>query len=248
MVLFSNAILSFTSVAFAHTASPDAVKLVDTWPNSSAGNNSAKQVPSELHYINPRTRENCWGYAIPSKGASAPAPLQWFKLLLQEKATPAMRQQPAVPFRRVSNANRRGRMTLEGFLGDMSLSGPSQTAGPSDSFTPPANTPAQSTAKKLQELGLTPVAVISDFLSAIRETTVASIEGTYPADLVRETKVEYVLTVPAMWSDSAKSHMVRAAEAAGFGTHRVDFDLVSEPEAAASYTLKVMQPHNLNVS
>ncbi|KAF8542987.1 hypothetical protein BDD12DRAFT_727596 [Trichophaea hybrida] len=191
---------TFTKVAFAHTASPDVVKIVDTWPNSSAGNSSAKQVPSEIHYTNPRTRENCWGYAIPSKGASPPEPLQWFKLLLQERAT-----------------------------------------------SPMPNNPSQITAKKLDNLGLTPVDVITDFLSAIKNTTVASIQGTYPADLVKDTKVEYVLTIPAIWSDSAKSLMVEAAEAAGLGKHRVDFDLISEPEAAASYTLKVMQSHSLKI-
>jgi molecular chaperone DnaK (HSP70) len=135
--------------------------------------------------------------------------------------------------------------TLETYLSDMRLS---HTAGLSDSFTPPANTPAQKTAKKLQELGLTPIAVISDFLEAIKNTTMTSIKDSYPADVVTGTKIEYVLTVPAIWSDSAKSLMVQAAEAAGFGTHRVNFDLVSEPEAAASYTLKIMQPHNLKVS
>jgi hypothetical protein len=42
--------------------------------------------------------------------------------------------------------------------------------------------------------------------------------------------------------------MVQAAKAAGYGNHRVDFNLVSEPEAAAAYALKVIQPNNLNVS
>jgi hypothetical protein len=61
-------------------------------------------------------------------------------------------------------------------------------------------------------------------------------------------KVEYILTVPAIWTDAAKSHMIKAAEDAGFGAHRVDFHLVSEPESAASYTLKAIQPNNLSVS
>ncbi|KAF8247963.1 hypothetical protein K440DRAFT_583997 [Wilcoxina mikolae CBS 423.85] len=39
--------------------------------------------------------------------------------------------------------------------------------------------------------------------------------------------------------------MVQAVHAAGFGTHRVDFHLVSEPEAAAAYCLKKIQPNDL---
>ncbi|KAF8242419.1 actin-like ATPase domain-containing protein [Wilcoxina mikolae CBS 423.85] len=127
----------------------------------------------------------------------------------------------------------------------MNLSG--IAAGTSNGFTTPANNPSEITAAKLGKLGLTPVTVITDFLEGVKNTTLARIKGTYPADLVRDTKVEYVLTVPAIWSDSAKDLMVEAAQAAGLGTHRVDFDLISEPEAAASYTLKVMQSHNLKI-
>jgi len=42
-----------------------------------------------------------------------------------------------------------------------------------------------------------------------------------------------LLIVKAIWSDAAKNLMVRAAEAAEYGTHRDDFELVSEPESAA---------------
>jgi hypothetical protein len=42
--------------------------------------------------------------------------------------------------------------------------------------------------------------------------------------------------------------MVQAAQKAGFGSHRVNFNLVSEPESAAAYTLKAIQPNDLNVS
>ncbi|CCX17465.1 Protein of unknown function [Pyronema omphalodes CBS 100304] len=41
--------------------------------------------------------------------------------------------------------------------------------------------------------------------------------------------------------------MIKATEKAGFGSHRVNFILVSEPESAAAYTLQ-HQPNILNVS
>jgi molecular chaperone DnaK (HSP70) len=116
------------------------------------------------------------------------------------------------------------------------------------SFTPPTITPAQKTAHALQELQIDPVTVVTDFLSSVLKITTESIERTYEARWVQESAVEYVLTVPAIWSDSAKALMVKAAEEAGFGVHRVDFNLVSEPESAAAYTLKAIQPNDLNVS
>jgi molecular chaperone DnaK (HSP70) len=60
------------------------------------------------------------------------------------------------------------------------------------------------------------------------------------------TKVEFVMTVPAVWSDAAKNATLHAAERAGMG-NRHDLRLISEPEAAAAYTLKAIQPNHLKV-
>ena len=45
-------------------------------------------------------------------------------------------------------------------------------------------------------------------------------------------------------SDSAKDATLKAAEKAGMG-NRHDLKLISEPEAAAVYTLKAIQPNHL---
>ncbi|KAF8243917.1 hypothetical protein K440DRAFT_611241 [Wilcoxina mikolae CBS 423.85] len=235
---------TFTSVAFAHTASPEEVKLVQTWPNGGIGNASADQVPTEVHYTNPITRAKIWGYETSTinKGASSPDPLKWFKLLLQDRPTAPIGAQSALTYSRKG----KGRASGSGFESLFGGLGISSSLGLSTTFTPPTYTPAQKTALKLQQANISPVTVVTDFLSAVRETTIASIERTYDPTWVRENKKEYVLTVPAIWSDAAKSLMVQAAQDAGFGTHRVDFSLISEPEAAASHTLKAIQPNNLN--
>jgi molecular chaperone DnaK (HSP70) len=51
--------------------------------------------------------------------------------------------------------------------------------------------------------------------------------------------VEYVLSVPAMWSPQAKDRTLRLARAAGYGVvgNENSIRLVSEPEAAAIYTI-----------
>jgi len=174
-------------------------------------------------------REYTWGYEIPP---SAAEPLRWFKLLLQEQAvSQAIRQQPAAPPLRESDANRRGM-------------DPSSAL---DSSLTPAMTPAGRAAQKLRDMKILPVTAVTNFLSATRRTTVANIERSYPAEYVRVTKIEYVLAVPAMWSNSAKDLMVEAVERAGFGKHRVDFNLISEPEAAALYAFEVIQPNTFKV-
>jgi len=227
-IVFSNDILRFTSAAFAHTTCPEVIRLVDTW-NNRPGNSDAYRVPSEIHYTNPVKREYTWGYEIPP---SAAEPLRWFKLLLQEQAvSPAIRQQPAAPPLRESDASRRGM-------------DPSSAL---DSSLTPAMTPAGRAAQKLRDMKILPVTAVTNFLSATRRTTVANIERSYPAEYVRGTKIEYVLAVPAMWSNSAKDLMVEAVERAGFGKHRVDFNLISEPEAAALYAIEVIQPNTFKV-
>jgi molecular chaperone DnaK (HSP70) len=223
---------TFTSVAFAHSTSPNDVKLVRTWLNARAGDETADQVPSELHYKNPITREKIWGYEIPALAKrGAPEPLKWFKLLLQDHgATTAAASE-------ISSS-----ATLSSLLGPLAISG-----GSSMSSSQELN-PSQRTAEKLRQMKIQPATVVADFLTGVRNVTLASIEGTYGEKRVKEMKVQYMLTIPAIWSDVAKSLMIQAAEKAGFGKHRIDFELVGEPESAAAYTLKAIQPNNLNVS
>jgi hypothetical protein len=223
---------------------------VQTWPNGGIGNASAEQVPTEVHYTNPITRAKLWGYetATLSKGASNPEPLKWFKLLLQERSVGPISivSSPSRP----GNSGFQSRLKqsaggLEAGFASMLLGSGSHS---SSTFTPPTITPAQNTAYQLRQHGISPVQVVTDFLSSVRQTTIAAIERTYDKQWVTESKKEFVLTVPAIWSDSARSLMVQAAQNAGFGVHRVNFNLISEPEAAAAHTLRAIQPNHLNVS
>jgi molecular chaperone DnaK (HSP70) len=56
---------------------------------------------------------------------------------------------------------------------------------------------------------------------------------------------KFVLTVPAVWSDKAKDNILKAAINAGIPEHRLA--LLSEPEAAALYTLRAIQPNTIKV-
>ena len=173
---------SFTSVAFAHSASPEVVSLVKKWPGA-VNNSSAYQVPTEVLYANP-----LWGYEITAGGRgsvrggggggggsdASTNVLKWFKLLLQERPTGSIRTQGPTP-QPGSGSGSSGDSSsgLESLFGGLGVTELSST------FTPPSVTPAQRTAGMLQKANLTPVAVVTDFLKAVRETALASIEGTY---------------------------------------------------------------------
>lgn len=52
--------------------------------------------------------------------------------------------------------------------------------------------------------------------------------------------MQFWITVPAMWSDAAKTATIEAAQAAGFGSRVMDtIHIITEPEAAA---LSVLMP------
>lgn len=68
----------------------------------------------------------------------------------------------------------------------------------------------------------------------------------YGESFMASTNVDFVLTCPAVWSDAAKNTTLQAAEKAGMGL-KSEIQMVSEPEAAAVYTLKAIQPNHLSV-
>jgi molecular chaperone DnaK (HSP70) len=57
---------------------------------------------------------------------------------------------------------------------------------------------------------------------------------------------KYIFTVPAVWSDKAKDATLKAALMADIKPDEVF--LVSEPEAAALYSLRSIQPNSVTVS
>lgn len=102
------------------------------------------------------------------------------------------------------------------------------------------------TAAQLRKCGRTVMDAIADYLKKIYEHTMETMTRRYGEGFMKSTKVEFVLTVPALWSDAAKNATLQAAERAGMGS-RHELKLISEPEAAAVYTLKTIQPSGLKL-
>ncbi|PLB48506.1 actin-like ATPase domain-containing protein [Aspergillus steynii IBT 23096] len=91
------------------------------------------------------------------------------------------------------------------------------------------------------------IEVIADYLSHIREHIFTTIAKHITEDELRITPLEFWFTVPAIWSDKARSDTRLVAQKAGFGasvTRPNDrIFLINEPEAAA---VTALQKYTIN--
>ncbi|KAL8938655.1 MAG: hypothetical protein Q9216_003775 [Gyalolechia sp. 2 TL-2023] len=91
-----------------------------------------------------------------------------------------------------------------------------------------------------------PEKLAEDYLLALRHHMEAILKKNLHSTVVSVTPVEYVITVPAVWSDAAKAKTRRCAEQAGMG--RGDkLQVIAEPEAAAMYALAKMKLFGLRI-
>ncbi|KAG6006762.1 hypothetical protein E4U21_006747 [Claviceps maximensis] len=100
------------------------------------------------------------------------------------------------------------------------------------------------TAAQLKRSGKTVLDAVTDYLTQIHGHTMATLTRRYGRSFLATTRVDFVLTCPAVWSDAAKHRTLVAAEGAGMGD-RSCIQMISEPEAAAVYTLRAIQPNHL---
>ncbi|PHH59441.1 hypothetical protein CDD81_3201 [Ophiocordyceps australis] len=102
------------------------------------------------------------------------------------------------------------------------------------------------TAAQLQRSNKQVVDVVSDYLTQLQQHTRAILARRYGEAFVAAAQIDYVLTCPAVWSDAAKNTTLLAAERAGMG-RQSEIQMISEPEAAAVYTLNAIQANCLKV-
>ncbi|KAH8595949.1 hypothetical protein B0O99DRAFT_511415 [Bisporella sp. PMI_857] len=99
----------------------------------------------------------------------------------------------------------------------------------------PIYIPSGNAKNELKKLPKDPVDVAADFIGAMYKHALGKIESAVDKDYFHFCQKQFVLSVPAVWSDKAKDKTLRAAKKAGI--HPVV--LIKEPEAAALYTLYV---------
>ncbi|KAL7275475.1 hypothetical protein RUND412_001582 [Rhizina undulata] len=99
---------------------------------------------------------------------------------------------------------------------------------------------------QLREYGGRVQDVVRDYLQLLYDHTITCLTRALGQTFIENTKIEFILTCPAVWSDRSKNATLQAAERTGMGKGK-RIRLISEPEAAALYTLKTIQPKNLQV-
>ena len=61
--------------------------------------------------------------------------------------------------------------------------------------------------------------------------------------VLKNTRLEYIITVPAIWSEKARDLTLKCASDAGMGS-KDQLQMVSEPEAAAMYSISKFRQIN----
>lgn len=88
--------------------------------------------------------------------------------------------------------------------------------------------------------------IVTDYLTALRKHAEQILCYKLPAGALISAPLEFVITVPAVWSDAAQAKTRACAEMAGMGLGSA-LHIISEPEAAAMYALDAMDPHNIKI-
>ncbi|OAL42715.1 Hsp70 family protein [Pyrenochaeta sp. DS3sAY3a] len=90
-----------------------------------------------------------------------------------------------------------------------------------------------------------PVDIVTDFLAHVKDHLIQNLDEAYRRQVWATLPITLVVTVPAIWSDSAKDRTLQAVRQAGFNTTQFPqletVALVTEPEAAAIYTIKTLR-------
>ncbi|KAF3190749.1 hypothetical protein TWF788_008271 [Orbilia oligospora] len=83
-----------------------------------------------------------------------------------------------------------------------------------------------------------PVDVVADYLTALHDVIMSNLKRAQGENFINRTAIDWVMTVPAVWSEKAQSLTKEAASRAGIGQRDKDrLFLLSEPEAAAVYAI-----------
>ncbi|ENH68697.1 Heat shock 70 kDa protein 12A [Fusarium oxysporum f. sp. cubense race 1] len=88
--------------------------------------------------------------------------------------------------------------------------------------------------------------LVTDFISQLVDHLMYTLREKLGSGLVDSTPLQFVITVPAIWSDLAKEKTKKACEQAMISVSEHHVHLVSEPEAAAIYALHDLDMNGLD--
>jgi molecular chaperone DnaK (HSP70) len=105
--------------------------------------------------------------------------------------------------------------------------------------------PAVESERIIQGLGKEPVGVSGEYMRMMVSHAKQILDRRGIGNFLDTLDVQYILTIPGVWSDKAKSLTIEAAYLAGIP--RCNLSLLSEPEAGAVYAIRTIQPNSMAV-
>ncbi|KAI1636075.1 hypothetical protein F4809DRAFT_663283 [Biscogniauxia mediterranea] len=88
---------------------------------------------------------------------------------------------------------------------------------------------------------------VTDYLSGLMEHFMRVLQKQVGQQIINGTAIQFVLTVPAIWSDRAKQRTAQAFQRIKNLPNNFTISLVTEPEAAATAALKELDRHGMKV-
>ena len=114
-----------------------------------------------------------------------------------------------------------------------------------DESQDPEYAPSLASKPLLAKYSKTAVQVSGEYIGYLVQHVKETLRRRF-GDAAKSMRLKFVLTVPAVWSDKAKDATLQAAMIANIKPQEIF--LVSEPEAAALHSLKMIQPSSISVS
>ncbi|KAL4730235.1 hypothetical protein ACLX1H_002268 [Fusarium chlamydosporum] len=106
------------------------------------------------------------------------------------------------------------------------------------------STQLQEARRLKNQAGKEPIEIIASFLRKLWDHSIESIRRAMGADLLKRSKLQVVITLPAIWPPYAQQRMKQAAQQSGILDGRsagpTNLQFISEPEAAALATIRDM--------
>ncbi|KAH8659361.1 hypothetical protein BGZ60DRAFT_382721 [Tricladium varicosporioides] len=203
---------TFSGVAYAEEGKNE-VQLLTQWPGRGGAPGNTEKIPSRISYGPPPQVEIKWGNLIRPNDKAKVHSLMKLKLDGNQGKSQMLRRLVAL----LSN-------DLD--IGDLDL-GNSDDESENDGGPP-------------DYPGKDPVDMVTDYLTEIRKHCEKEWIKQYTKDIYDTLSKEIVVTVPAVWKESAKDATIQAVKRAGFVRSNEKIWMVTEPEAAAIHTLKEM--------
>lgn len=75
----------------------------------------------------------------------------------------------------------------------------------------PPYAPAMNTETEVQRLGKSAVEIALDYVAAMIQHTICNIESKYPSNYINMLQKQYIISVPATWSNKTKSAIVQVS-------------------------------------